>query len=92
MSTDFEQRLRAEMEQVAVRPRPGLVKEAYRSYRGKRRMTRAVVAADRDDSARVPPHLPPLTCVASRALWLAILSRTSVPVTLNGKDFRTWQA
>jgi hypothetical protein len=44
MSTDFEQRLRAEMEQVAVRPRPGLVKEAYRSYRGKRRMTRTVAA------------------------------------------------
>jgi hypothetical protein len=44
MSTDFEQRLRAEMEQVAVRPRPGLVKEAYRSYRGKRRRTRAVAA------------------------------------------------
>ena len=45
MSTGFEQRLRAEMEQAAVRPRPGLVKEAYRSYRRKRRMTRAVVAA-----------------------------------------------
>jgi hypothetical protein len=45
MSTDFEQRLRAEMQQVPVRPRPGLVKEAYRGYRGKRRMTRAVVAA-----------------------------------------------
>lgn len=45
MSTDFEQRLRAEMEQVAVRPRPGLVNEAYRSYRSKRRMIRAVAAA-----------------------------------------------
>lgn len=45
MSTGFEQRLRAEMEQAAVRPRPGLVQEAYRSYRRKRRMTRAVVAA-----------------------------------------------
>jgi hypothetical protein len=44
MSTGFEQRLRSEMEQVAVRPRPGLVKEAYRSYRGKRRTTRAVAA------------------------------------------------
>jgi hypothetical protein len=44
VSTDFEQRLRAEMEQVAVRSRPGLVREAYRGYRGKRRMTRAVVA------------------------------------------------
>ncbi len=45
MSTDFEQRLRAEMEQVTVRPRPGLVNEAYRSYRGKRRTTRTVAAA-----------------------------------------------
>lgn len=44
MNTDFEQRLRAEMEQVAVRSRPGLVREAYRGYRGKRRMTRTVVA------------------------------------------------
>jgi hypothetical protein len=44
MSTDLEQRLRAEMEQVVVRPRPGLVNEAYRSYRGKRRMRRAVIA------------------------------------------------
>lgn len=44
MSTDFEQRLRAEMEQVTVRPRPGLVKQAYRDYRGKRRTTRAVAA------------------------------------------------
>jgi hypothetical protein len=44
MSTDFEQRLRAEMEQVAVRSRPGLVMEAYRSYRGKRRILRAVAA------------------------------------------------
>jgi hypothetical protein len=45
MSTDFEQRLRSEMERVAVRPRPGLVKEAYRSYRGKRRTTRAAAVA-----------------------------------------------
>jgi len=45
MSTDFEQRLRTEMEQVAVRPRPGLVTEAYRRYRGKRRMMRAAAAA-----------------------------------------------
>jgi hypothetical protein len=44
MSTDFEQRLRAEMEQVKVSPRPGLVNEAYRSYRGKRRLTRALAA------------------------------------------------
>jgi len=42
MSTDFEQRLRSEMEQVDVRPRPDLVKAAYRSYRGNRRMMRAV--------------------------------------------------
>jgi hypothetical protein len=45
MSTDFEQRLRAEMEQVPVRPRPGLVSEAYRSYRGRRRLMRALAAA-----------------------------------------------
>ena len=45
MSTDFEQRLRAEMEHIAVRPRPGLVKDAYRRYRGKRRRIRAVAAA-----------------------------------------------
>lgn len=45
MSTGFEQRLRAEMAQVVVRPQPGLVKEAYRSYRGRRRMIRAVAAA-----------------------------------------------
>jgi hypothetical protein len=44
MSTNFEQRLRAEMEQVKVSPRPGLVNEAYRSYRGKRRLTRALAA------------------------------------------------
>ena len=44
MSTDFEQRLRAEMEQVKVSPRPGLVNEAYRSYRGKRRLIRALAA------------------------------------------------
>jgi hypothetical protein len=45
MSTDFEQHLRAEMEQVNVSPRPGLVNEAYRSYRGKRRMIRTVATA-----------------------------------------------
>lgn len=45
MSTDFEQRLRGEMEHIAVRPRPGLVKDAYRRYRGKRRTIRAVAAA-----------------------------------------------
>ncbi|MGH3151035.1 MAG: hypothetical protein ACRDOB_09930 [Streptosporangiaceae bacterium] len=44
MSTDFEQRLRAEMEQVKVNPRPGLVNAAYRSYRGKRRLIRALAA------------------------------------------------
>src|SRR6202451_4007990 len=44
MSTDFRQRLRAEMEQVKVSPRPGLVNEAYRSYRGKRRLIRALAA------------------------------------------------
>jgi hypothetical protein len=42
MSTDFEQRLRSEMEQVTVRPRPGMVREAYRCYRARRRTARAV--------------------------------------------------
>lgn len=42
MSTDFEQRLRSEMEQVTVRPRPGLAREAYRRYRTRRRTTRTV--------------------------------------------------
>ena len=45
MSTDLEQRLRAEMEQAVVQPRPGLVREAYRGYRRKRRMRRTAVAA-----------------------------------------------
>jgi hypothetical protein len=42
MNTDFEQRLKSEMEQVAVRPRPGLAREAYRRYRTRRRTARAV--------------------------------------------------
>jgi hypothetical protein len=42
MSTDFEQRLRSEMEQVTVRPRPGLAGEAYRRYRARRRTARTV--------------------------------------------------
>jgi len=45
MSINFEQRLRAEMEQVTVSPRPGLVNGAYRSFRGKRRTIRTVAAA-----------------------------------------------
>ena len=44
MTTDFEQRLRSEMSQVAVCPRPGLVRQAYQSYRGRRRTARAVAA------------------------------------------------
>jgi hypothetical protein len=42
MSTDFEQRLRSGMEQVAVRPRPGLAREAYQRYRTRRRTARTV--------------------------------------------------
>jgi hypothetical protein len=42
MNTDFEQRLRSEMGQVAVRPRPGLAREAYRRYLTRRRTARAV--------------------------------------------------
>jgi hypothetical protein len=44
MSTDFEQRLRSDMEAVVVRPRPGMVREAYRRYHDRRRTTRALAA------------------------------------------------
>ena len=44
MSTDFEQRLRSDMEAVVVRPRPGMAREAYRRYRDRRRTTRALAA------------------------------------------------
>ena len=44
MSIDFEQRLRSEMSQVAVRPRPGLVTDAYRACHARRRTARAVAA------------------------------------------------
>jgi hypothetical protein len=45
MSIDFEERLRSEMAAVEVRPRPGLVREAYRGHQRRRRVTRAVAAA-----------------------------------------------
>jgi hypothetical protein len=45
MSIDFEERLRSEMAAVEVRPRPGLVREAYRTCQRRRRVTRAVAAA-----------------------------------------------
>ena len=45
MSIDFEERLRSEMAAVQVRPRPGLVREAYRGCQRRRRVTRAVAAA-----------------------------------------------
>jgi len=32
MSIDFEERLRADMGRVQVRPRPGLAREAHRRY------------------------------------------------------------
>jgi hypothetical protein len=44
MSIDFEQRLRSEMSRVAVRPRPGLVGDAYRACHARRRTARAVAA------------------------------------------------
>jgi hypothetical protein len=45
MSTDFEERLRADMRQVQVRPRPGLAREAHRRYARSRRRTAFAVAA-----------------------------------------------
>jgi hypothetical protein len=36
MSIDFEERLRSEMAAVEVRPRPGLVREAYRGCQRRR--------------------------------------------------------
>ncbi len=45
MSIDFEERLRADMGRVQVRPRPGLVREAHRRYAKSRRRTALAVAA-----------------------------------------------
>lgn len=45
MSVDFEERLRSEMAAVEVRPRSGLVREAYRRHLSRRRMTLAVAGA-----------------------------------------------
>jgi hypothetical protein len=45
VSTDFEERLRADMRQVQVRPRPGLAREAHRRYARSRRRTAFAVAA-----------------------------------------------
>src|SRR5277367_2772921 len=45
MSIDFEDRLRAEMGRVQVRPRPGLAREAHRRYARSRRRTALAVAA-----------------------------------------------
>jgi hypothetical protein len=45
MSIDFEERLRSEMAAVEVRPRPGLVRAAYRDCQRRRRVTRAVAVA-----------------------------------------------
>lgn len=45
MSIDFEERLRAEMAAVEVRPRPGLVRDAYRRYHQRRRAARMLAAA-----------------------------------------------
>src|SRR5580698_3580936 len=45
MSTDFEERLRADMRRVQVRPRPGLAREAHRRYARSRRRTALAIAA-----------------------------------------------
>lgn len=45
MSTDFEERLRADMGRVQVRPRPGLAREAHRRYAKSRHRTALAVAA-----------------------------------------------
>ena len=45
MSIDFEERLRADMRRVQVRPRPGLAREAHRRYARSRRRTAFAVAA-----------------------------------------------
>jgi len=45
MSIDFEERLRADMGRVQVRPRPGLAREAHRRYITRRRRTALAVAA-----------------------------------------------
>ena len=45
MSIDFEERLRSEMAAVEVRPRPGLVREAYRDCQRRRHVRQAVAAA-----------------------------------------------
>jgi hypothetical protein len=45
MSIDFEERLRADMGHVQVRPRPGLAQEAHRRYQKGRRRNALAVAA-----------------------------------------------
>lgn len=45
MSIDFEERLRADMGRVQVRPRPGLAREAHQRYIKSRRRTTFAVAA-----------------------------------------------
>jgi len=45
MSTDFEDKLRADMGRVQVSPRPGLAREAHRRYTRSRRRTALAVAA-----------------------------------------------
>jgi hypothetical protein len=45
MSTDFERELRTEMEQAPIRPRTGVVREAYRRARRRQLATRATLAA-----------------------------------------------
>jgi hypothetical protein len=44
MSTDFERELRTEMERVPIRPRPDVVRVAFRHSRTRRRVIRAALA------------------------------------------------
>ena len=45
MSIDFEERLRADMGRIEVRPRPGLAREAHRRYQKGRRRNALAIAA-----------------------------------------------
>lgn len=52
MSIDFERELRAGMEQAPIRPRPDLVRDAFRRSRRRRRAARAAMAMRSSPSAR----------------------------------------
>ena len=65
MSTDFERELRAEMEQVPIRPRPDVVRVAFRRSRARRRAVRAALAVG--------------TAVATGIAALVLSSMSSTP-------------